>query len=211
MYFAKSLGYAKNLILLLVGGNFYYSRKVLNGKVYQVQKGHIPFSATHGDADILTPDKTRFGPTVSVSTLLEKGHPETFINTLQTEDVDFDTLASLANILGDKDMRTILEKNAFYHVPYFGKHAFLDHEVRKIVPSLEYNELEVAKGIGGVRPQIIDKKKRELELGESIIHGRNAIFNITPSPGATVCLQNAVKDTHYIVDSLGKKFDEVFN
>jgi malate dehydrogenase (quinone) len=212
LYFAKSLGYAKNLILLLIGGSFYYSRKVLNGKVYRVQKGHIPFSATHGDVDILTPGKTRFGPTVSVSALLEKGHPETFINTIQTEELDFDTLASLATILGDKDMRTILERNAFYHVPYFGKHAFLDHEVRKIVPSLGYNDLEVAKGIGGVRPQIIDKKKRKLELGESIIRGQNAIFNITPSPGATVCLQNAFKDTLYIVDSLGKKFDdEKFN
>ncbi len=207
LYFAKSLGYAKNLILLLIGGSFYHSRKVLNGKVYRVQKGHIPFSATHGDVDILTPDKTRFGPTVSVSALLEKGHPETFINTIQTEDLDFDTVASLATILGDKDMRNILERNAFYHVPYFGKHAFLDHEVRKIVPSLGYNDLEEAKGIGGIRPQIIDKKKRELEFGESIIRGRNIIFNITPSPGATVCLQNALKDALYIVESLGKKFD----
>ncbi len=208
LYFAKSLGYAQNLILLLIGGNFYYSRKVLNGKVYRVQKGHIPFSATHGDADILTPDKTRFGPTVSVSALLEKGHLETFLNTIQTEELDFDTLASLATILGDKDLRLILERNAFYHIPYFGKHAFLDHEVRKIVPSLNYNDLQEAKGIGGVRPQIIDKKKRELELGEAIIRGRNVIFNITPSPGATACLQNALKDTIYIVDSLGKKFDE---
>lgn len=83
----------------------------------------------------------------------------------------------------------------------------MEHEVSKIVPSLRADDLEKAKGIGGIRPQIVNKKKRELELGEAIIRGANIIFNVTPSPGATACLQNAHNDALFITDSLGVKFD----
>ncbi|MDG6925486.1 MAG: hypothetical protein JRN09_02925 [Nitrososphaerota archaeon] len=51
------------------------------------------------------------------------------------------------------------------------------------VPSLSYGDLEKARGIGGIRPQVVNQEKNELELGESMIRGRNIIFNFTPSPG----------------------------
>lgn len=208
LYFAKSLGYGEDLVILLVSGGFYYSReKVLNGKVYRVQKHHIPFAAVHGDPDIAAPGKTRFGPTAEVTAILEKGHPGTIIDTLKTNTLDIDTVVSLEKILGDRDVRAILEKNALCHVPYFGRHAFVENEVRKIVPSLGYNDVEVARNIGGIRPQILNKKKRELELGEAVLRGENVIFNITPSPGASACLRNAERDAAYIVEHLGRKFD----
>lgn len=107
LFFAKALGYAEELILLLVSGGFYYSPKVLNGKVYRVQKGHIPFAAVHGDPDIAAPGRTRFGPTAEVTALLEKGHPSSIIETLETDKLDFDTAASIEKILGDRDVREI--------------------------------------------------------------------------------------------------------
>ncbi|MDA3909656.1 MAG: malate:quinone oxidoreductase, partial [Sulfurimonas sp.] len=66
-----------------------------------------------------------------------------------------------------------------------------------------------AKGFGGVRPQILDKKNQKLMLGEASINtGEGIIFNMTPSPGATSCLGNAVRDVEAICEYLGFTFDE---
>ena len=78
LYFAKSMGYDKNLSILSVGGNFYYSKNVLRGKVYRVQIGGVPFAAVHADPDITNPNVTRFGPTVTVPPELERYHFDTF-------------------------------------------------------------------------------------------------------------------------------------
>jgi len=37
-------------------------------------------------------------------------------------------------------------------------------------------------------------------MGEAKIVGDGVIFNITPSPGASTCLKNAMKDVHTLVD-----------
>ena len=36
--------------------------------------------------------------------------------------------------------------------------------------------------------------------------GENIIFNITPSPGASVCLKNAENDAHQVVKFMGKEY-----
>jgi len=46
-----------------------------------------------------------------------------------------------------------------------------------------------------MRLQRVDTETHELQLGEGRIVGDNVIFNMTPSPGASVCLFNAVRDT----------------
>ena len=43
-------------------------------------------------------------------------------------------------------------------------------------------------------------------MGEAKLLGENIIFNITPSPGASVCLKNAENDAHKIIEFLGKEF-----
>ena len=54
-----------------------------------------------------------------------------------------------------------------------------------------------------------DKKNQKLMLGEASINtGEGIIFNMTPSPGATSCLGNAVRDVESICDYLGFSFDK---
>ncbi len=208
LYFAKTMGYDKNLSVLSVAGNFYYSKKVLNGKVYRVQIGGIPFAAVHGDPEITNASVTRFGPTVSLPFALEKGRGGTFWDYMRTFDFDFATLASLKNVLFNKDIERILKKNAAYDFPIIGKGKFLKNEAAKIVPALKNRDLWLAKGIGGIRPQIIDERKRFLVVGEAKLKEEGLIFNVTPSPGATSCLSSAVEDLRIITKHLGREFYE---
>jgi malate dehydrogenase (quinone) len=95
-----------------------------------------------------------------------------------------------------------------FEIPFIRTLLFL-RDARKIVPGLELKELEFAKGIGGVRPVMIDKLNRKLHLGEAKINpGKGIIFNMTPSPGATSCLGNAEKDMQIIAEYLGCRIDE---
>ena len=47
-------------------------------------------------------------------------------------------------------------------------------------------------------------------MGDAKIYGENIIFNITPSPGASVCLKNAELDTRKILDFLKENFGESY-
>ena len=81
-------------------------------------------------------------------------------------------------------------------------------DVRKIVPDLQREDLRFATGYGGVRPQLIDREKRQLMLGEvSIPAVPGLIFNVTPSPGGTCCLGNGERDLEAIAAHLGCRFD----
>lgn len=95
-----------------------------------------------------------------------------------------------------------------FEVPFINKKLFVQ-DARKIVPSLSVDDIEYAKGFGGVRPQVLDKEKEKLMLGEASINpGNGLIFNMTPSPGATSCLGNAERDLKVIVDFLDLNYDE---
>ncbi len=207
LYFAKSLGYDKNLSILSIGGGFYYTPRVLRGKVYRVQKGGIPFAAIHGDPDITNPNINRFGPTVTVPLELEKGHIETMPDYIRSFDFDMPTAVSVKRILLNEDVKRILARNAVYGLPFIGKSFFLKNEASVIVPSLKYGDLTLSND-GGIRPQIIDEEKKALVLGEGKINHDEAIFNITPSPGATSCLVGALEDTIRITEHLGREFYE---
>lgn len=209
LYFAKQMGYDQNLSILSVGGGFFVTPRVLNGKVYRVQKGGIPFAAVHGDPDITDPSITRFGPTVNVPLELEVRKAGTFIDYLRTLDIDLATAESLINILANRDISRILRMNVAYKVPALGKYLFLKNEAARIVPSLKYSDLRFDRKVGGIRPQIIDENMRFFTLGASKIRGEGALFIITPSPGATSSLQSAIDDTMYIASKLDLQFDRV--
>jgi malate dehydrogenase (quinone) len=82
--------------------------------------------------------------------------------------------------------------------------------VRKIVPDLQLDDLRFATGYGGVRPQLIDKQQRQLLLGEvSIPACPGLVFNVTPSPGGTCCLGNALRDARAIADHLAIPLDQL--
>jgi hypothetical protein len=65
-----------------------------------------------------------------------------------------------------------------------------------------------AKGVGGIRPQILDLKEHKLLMGEFKLKEEGLLFNTTPSPGASSCLYSALEDTRYISSSLGASIDE---
>ncbi len=207
LYFAKMLGYGKNLSTLSVGGSFYYTPHVLNGKVYRVEKGSVPFAAVHGDPDLNFPERTRFGPTATVLPLLEKGNFKTFSAYIKTAGLNGEAMFSIKSVLSDPEIKRIMAKNIKYGVPVIGKYSFLRDEARKIVPSLKYSDLKFADNTGGIRPQVIDIKKRKILMGELKITGNNVIFNMTPSPGATACIQTAYEDVDEIVRFIGAKFN----
>jgi malate dehydrogenase (quinone) len=94
-------------------------------------------------------------------------------------------------------------RNLLFELPVLGRRLFLA-DVRRIIPDLRLEDLRYAAGCGGVRPQLIDRQERRLMLGEVRIEAVPGLaFNVTPSPGATCCLGNAVRDLEEIVARLG--------
>jgi malate dehydrogenase (quinone) len=202
---AKSLGYGKDFSILSMAGSFFTGPKVLNGKVYTMQVPKLPFAAVHGDPEVHNEYITRFGPTAKPIFFLERYNNTTFWEYWKTFGIGIRPILSILKISSDRVIFSYLLKNVVYDLPWIGRRAFMK-EIRKIVPNVRLEEIKYAKGIGGTRPQIINNTTRKLELGEAKILGERIIFNITPSPGASTCLGNALEDTSKIMDFLGNKF-----
>lgn len=208
LLYAQRMGYGLQYSCLPIAGSFYYTPQVLNGKVYTVQNPLLPFAAIHGDPDILEPGKTRFGPTALALPLLERHKLSSFPEYLQVLRPDMKVARVMYDLFKQKAIRRYMVKNALFEIPVIRRHLFL-RDARKIVPSLQLEDLSFAGGIGGIRPVLIDKEQRKLHLGEArIAPGNGLIFNMTPSPGATSCLGNAENDLKLIVEHLGCRFDE---
>ena len=187
---------------LPVAGSFYYTPKLLNGKVYTVQNDKLPFAAVHGDPDILMPGMTRFGPTAIVLPLLERYRWSTLPEFLQVTKPEWSVMKVMGGLLREPEVRAYMLRNMLYEIPGVRERLFLK-EARKIVPSLQLEQLHFAKGIGGIRPVMIDKQQQRLRLGEAQIDpGSGILFNMTPSPGATSCLGNARRDAERIIGYL---------
>lgn len=212
LLFAKQLGYGQHFGLLPIAGTFFPSnKKLLNSKVYTLQLKDLPFAAVHGDPDVENPDETRFGPTAKVLPILERGHATSFIDFLKTSKFTLRGIASLFKIISNPRLFRYVMRNFTYDLPFFGKRLFLK-EIRKIVPSAQITDFNHKAIIGGMRPQIVNTQTKKLEMGTAKIIGENAIFNVTPSPGATNCLKNAKEDAKKICQMLGLEFDlEQFN
>jgi len=210
LYLAHKMGYGKHMGSLSMAGSFYItSGEFLNGKVYMVQNDKLPFAALHGDPDILEDGKTRFGPTALALGVLEryKGF-KSVGQCIKTMNIDGSILKIFWDLLKDSDIRNYVFKNFLFEVPGINKGLFVK-DAQKIVPSLTKDDIEYAKGFGGVRPQVLDKKEQKLMLGEaSLSEGNGIIFNMTPSPGATSCLGNAERDIKVVCDYLNLEFDE---
>ena len=210
LYLAHKMGYGKHMGSLSMAGSFYITNgEFLNGKVYMVQNDKLPFAALHGDPDILENGKTRFGPTALALLVLEryKGGKSIF-QCLKTMNIDGSIIKIFWDLLKDSEIRNYVFKNFLFEVPGINKGLFVK-DARKIVPSLSVDDLEYAKGFGGVRPQVLNKTEKKLMLGEaSLSEGKGIIFNMTPSPGATSCLGNAERDIKVVCEYLNLQFDE---
>lgn len=208
LLFAQNMGYGKEYACLPVAGSFYYAPDILNGKVYTVQNDKLPFAAIHGDPDLLVRGKTRFGPTALILPMLERHNYRTVTDFLKLFHMDKGVMGTMWNLFRTPEIRNYIFKNFMFEVPYIRQRLFLK-DARKIVPTLQLEDLVFAKHIGGIRPVMIDKANRRLHLGEAKINpGNGIIFNMTPSPGATSCLQNGEQDLRIIADYLGCHIDE---
>jgi malate dehydrogenase (quinone) len=205
---AQKMGYGLEFSCLPVAGSFYFTPQVLRGKVYTVQNDALPFAAVHGDPDVLVEGKTRFGPTALLLPLLERYNNKTFFDFLRVLRLDSRVMRVFWDLFRIKDIRNYIFKNFLFEVPLLRRWLFLK-DARKIVPGLQLKDIEFAKGFGGVRPQLIDKKNAKLLMGEAKINpGSGIVFNMTPSPGGTSCLENAETDMRLIASRLGATINE---
>ena len=210
LWLAHKMGLGQDLSTICIAGSFYLTKqKLLNGKVYMVQNPKLPFAALHGDPDLLADGCTRFGPTALTMPKLERykgcrSVPEFF----QSLNFDMDVAKVIWQNFGDSEVRDFLIRNIGFEIPILGKKLFVKN-ARKIIPSIREEDIYYAKGFGGVRPQVISHSQKKLILGEARI-GENPgiIFNMTPSPGATSCLGNALRDAKSACEYLGVSFDD---
>ncbi|KAL8430086.1 hypothetical protein ACSSS7_006142 [Eimeria intestinalis] len=208
LLFAQRMGYGLQYSCLPMAGSFYFTKQMLNGKVYTVQDTRLPFAAVHGDPDVVATGMTRFGPTALPLPLLERFNISTLPDFLRVLNPDWNLVQVYLNLLNTSHMRNYVLRNFLFEVPYLNIKLFAQ-DVRKIVPSIKEEDLTVARGFGGVRPQLIDKHQKKLLLGEGkIMTGKNIIFNITPSPGGTTCLGTAETDVREICKQLGATLNE---
>ena len=210
LWLAHKMGLGQDFSTICIAGSFYLTKqKLLNGKVYMVQNPKLPFAALHGDPDLLAGGCTRFGPTALTMPKLERykgcrSVPEFF----QSLNFDMDVAKVIWQNFGDSEVRDFLIRNIGFEIPILGKKLFVKN-ARKIIPSIREEDIYYAKGFGGVRPQVISHSQKKLLLGEARI-GENPgiIFNMTPSPGATSCLGNALRDAKSACEYLGVSFDD---
>jgi len=205
---AHDLGYGRHYSCLPVAGSYYFTPQILNGKVYTVQNDKLPFAAIHGDPDVLVPGKTRFGPTALILPILERYNYRTLPDFLRVFQFDRRVASVLWDLFKVADIRNYMMKNVLFEIPFIRKLLFL-RDARKIVPGLRLRDLSFAHRVGGIRPQLIDKTQGRLLMGEAKIDtGAGAIFNMTPSPGGTSCMENAEIDMRAIAAFLGARIDE---
>lgn len=206
LIFAQALGYGKEYTFISAAGGFYFAPRMLNGKVYRAQIKDLPFAAIHGDPDINDLSMMRFGPTAKIIPFIERRNYATVKDyLLKIVGFRWSTIYAIIRAILDPVILPYGFKNFFYDWPIIGKRLFISHP-KKIIPSIKLGDLTLAKGIGGSRPQIINIRKKKLELGEAKIIGDNIIFNITPSPGATRSLGNAYEDAKRIIEFLGPNY-----
>jgi len=208
LLFAQSMGYGLNYATLPIGGSFFFTKeKLLNCKVYTMQNPKLPFAAVHADPDVTQEWNTRFGPTAFALPKLERYHSLHLKDFISALNIDADVTHVYMDLFKDRTIRRYILRNVLEELPWFGKEVFVK-DAQKIIPSLDANDIKFADGYGGMRPQIIDKEKKELLLGEAKISDVGIIFNMTPSPGASSSLSIAYQDAQSICEYLGGIFDE---
>ncbi len=207
LLFAQSMGYGKEYAILPIGGSFFFTKeKLLNSKVYTMQNPKLPFAAIHADPDCTQEWHTRFGPTAFALPKLERYHSLHIKDLFNALNIDTDVTKVYMSLFKDSTIRRYILKNFLEEIPMMGKEVFI-HDAQKIIPTLKVSDITFAEGYGGMRPQIIDKKKHELMLGEAKIVEEGIVFNMTPSPGATSSLAIALNDAQLLCEHLGLAFD----
>ena len=202
---AHSMGLGRDLTLLPVAGDFFTAPNMLRGKVYTVQEKKLPFAAVHADPEVGSRDVMRLGPVALAVPLLEPRRWRSMIDFFRIFRLDGDTIATVMKVNAEPVVARFIARHVTYYLPFVGKRLFM-REARKIIPTLRAPDVTFGKDLGGIRPQVANKKTRSLQLGEAKIVDEGIIFNITPSPGASVCLKNAEDDVRRLIGFLGGRY-----
>lgn len=202
---AHDMGLGRDLTLLPVAGDFFTAPNVLRGKVYTVQERKLPFAAVHADPDVADHGTMRLGPIALAVPLLEPGRWHSVWSFFRVFRPTLDTAATVYKVNADPIVARFVSRHVLYYLPFIGRWLFA-RDARKIVPSLRLSDVRRRPGLGGIRPQVADIKRRSLMLGEAKIVDDGIIFNITPSPGASVCLKNAEEDVRRLMAHFAGKF-----
>lgn len=171
------------------------SRHKIHNKVYAVHTDKsLPFAEKHLDPEVDNPNIARIGPTAFGIPFLERKKWKSFLDYMFVINPKHD-FQSFRNILRNPAIKNYVIRNFLYLLPIYGKRLFLK-DVRKLIPTLERDDIEELDGYGGTRPQMMNRITHALDFGEARVvpEGQNLIFNITPSPWASTCLGNAKKD-----------------
>lgn len=204
-YLARRMGYLEGYSLANVRGNYFRYPNILRGKVYRVQTEEIPLLQIHADPNPFLDYKfLEIGPTSEV--IFSKNYSKDFeFNYFYREIIKNKKLMRLIyEILKDDEIRGFLLRNYLYKIPKLGRKIFAG-EARKIIPSLREELLEFRRG--GVRPQLIDEKQAKLILGDRQFRSDKAVIMITPSPGASASILNAIENAIYFSQVLDKRIN----
>lgn len=125
LYFAHQLGYGLEYSVLPVAGSFYFAPNVLKGKVYTVQNPVLPFSAIHGDPDILLSDKCRFGPTAVPLPFLERYNYWSLFAFLRVLKIDRNVMCVYKDLFTKPEILRYMIKNFFFEIPIISRILFL--------------------------------------------------------------------------------------
>lgn len=209
--------YGQDIGILSIAWHYYgikpSSRHKIRNKIYAVHTDKsLPFAEKHLDPEVDNPDVVRLGPTAFGIPFLERKKRTSFFDYMGIINAKHD-FQSFRNILRNPAIKKYIIRNFKYLIPIYGKRLFLK-DVRKLIPTLQRDDIEELDGYGGTRPQMINRNTHALDFGEARVvpEGQNLIFNITPSPGASTCLGNAKKDIMTLMGMDGLKdqyeFDE---
>ncbi|MCF7847100.1 MAG: FAD-dependent oxidoreductase [Candidatus Gracilibacteria bacterium] len=199
LLFSQKLGLGRHLGILPVAGSFYTTPQVLRGKVYAMQNPKLPFAAVHGDPLLTDESKTEFGPTAQPIPFLERRRPKSFHDFRSLSMWDGAGILSLLRIGFSPTLFSFALKNMFYQIPGVGKRLFL-RTARKLVPLLQLRDLHPAPSLGGVRPQVIDTRKKSLVHGDVLLVSEGLTARITPPVGASSALDCAFDQAKKTLD-----------
>lgn len=199
---------AKEFITLPMAGDFWRSPRFFDCKVYPIQNPRFPYAMPHADSAIHDRNILRWGPTTKWIPFGERYHWITMIDYIRSGILTSSGMASSLNLFldwekhspwpwPDDEMIGFYLKNMSYKLPFVGTKNFAEGPARHIMPTIKASDLEFIPGAGGLRPQPLNKKTGKLQMGTGKFFSQHAIYDLTPSPGASSSLRNGILNAKY--------------
>lgn len=195
---ARELGFGHNFAMVSVGGSYFVADCLIDGKVYGYNEEGMQNAAVHVDKDVNRPHLMRFGPTADLPPFflpfLERGSWKSIGEYFRMGMTEPRSLYAVVRAtLSWKYLRFGL-RSFLFKLPFVGKRIFARLEAQKLIPAILARHLRLVKGAGGIRGQLVDKATYTMADTTRIEapEGVHANCVVSPSPGATACIWNAL-------------------